>query len=101
MSEISEHALVSVESIELMKCIYYFTSAKLVVTPRYSYKSSRFGGFTVLPDRVTLSGAGGSGSGGISLVGCETLLAGVVGTCVSTVGVVTSDAVLTRVGGAQ
>ena len=37
-------------------------------------------------------------SGGISLVGCETLLAGVVGTCVSTVGVAISDVVLTRAG---
>ena len=46
-------------------------------------------------------GAGGSGSGGISLVGRETLRAGVGGTCVSTVGVVTSDVVLIRAGGVQ
>ena len=85
MSDLLEHTLVS---IELMKRIYYFTSA-LVVTPRYSTSPVASGGFTVLPDRVTLSGAGGFGSGGISLVGRETLLAGVVGTCVSTVGVVT------------
>ena len=48
-----------------------------------------------------MSGAGGSGSGGISLLGSETLLAGVVGTCVSTVGVAISDVVLTRAGGVQ
>ena len=48
-----------------------------------------------------MSGAGGSGSGGISLVGRETLLAGVVGTCVSTVGVAISDVVLIRAGGVQ
>ena len=58
------------------------------------YKSSRFGGFTILPDRVTLSGAASSASGG-----CETLLAGVAGGCISTVGVVISDVALTRAGG--
>ena len=96
MSEISEHVLVS---IELMKCSYYFTSPDVsVVSPHYTI---RFGGFTVLPDRVTLSGAGGSGSGGISLVGRETFLAGVVGTCISTVDVAISYVVLTCAGGVQ
>ena len=46
-----------------------------------------------------MSGAVSSGSGGISLVGRETPLAGVVGIFVSTVGVAISDVVLTRAGG--
>ena len=37
----------------------------------------------------------------MSLVGRETLLAGVVGRCVSTVGVAISDVVLTHTGGVQ
>ena len=100
MSELSVHALVS---IELMKCNHYVTSPDVsVVSPHYSTSpDASAGGFTVLPDRVTLSGAGGSGSGGISLVGRETLLAGVVGACVSRVGVAISDVVLTRAGGVQ
>ena len=76
-----------------MHLLQYFTSPnELVVSPH----PRRFGGVTVLPDRVTLSSAASSGSGGISLVGREILLVGVVGTCVSTVGVVISHIVLTR-----
>ena len=97
MSEISEHALVS---IELVKWIYYFT---IVQIHRWFHRTTlqvqTLRCFTVFPDRVTLSGAAGCGRGCISLVGHLTLLAGVVGTCVSTVGDAISDAVLTRTGG--
>ena len=85
----------------LIKLIYYFTGA-LVISPHYSTHPDASVVSPFFPTgSLDLPGAGGSGSGGISLVGCETLFAGVVGTCVSNIGVATSDAMLTRAGGAQ
>ena len=65
----------------------------------HNYKPRHFGDFTVIPYRVTMTGAVGTGRGDISLVGRETLPTGVVGSCVSAVGIAISDVVLTRRGG--